>query len=182
MGIAEDIYARCRICTDKAAAVLTDMIDKNTLDPTTVRARRAAADIAADAVYASLCQAFITPIDREDLWLLQEAAEHVCRAAEDTAILLYHGGRRLPAACVPVIRATIACCAAAKQILEAFPDPDTAARQLRVLREAEHLCHVTLHDCFADVTVRRICEAAYRVTVACGQLIAVLRYAAMKNG
>ncbi len=182
MGIAEDIYARCRVCTGKAANVLADMIEKNTLTPTTVRARRAAADIATDAVYASLCHAFITPIDREDLWLLQEAAEHVCCAAEDTAILLYHCGRRLPSACESVVRATIACCTAAEQILESFPDPDTAALQMRVLREAEQVCHVTLHDCFADVTVRRICKASYRVIAACRQLIALLRYTAMKNG
>ncbi len=182
MGIAEDIYARCRVCTDKATAVLIDMIDNHTLEPTAVLARRTAADIAGDTTYALLCRAFITPIDREDLWLLREAAEHVWCTAENTAILLYHCGRQLPGACEPVVRGAATCCTAAGQVAEVFPSPDTIAQQMRVLREAQHTCHITLHNCFADVTVRRICESAFRVIDSCEQLIAVLRYTAMKNG
>ena len=182
MAIAEDIYARCRVCTDKAVGVLTDILNNHALDPTAVQARRTAADIAADTTYALLCRAFITPIDREDLWLLRETAEHVWCAAEDTSLLLYRYGRQLPHTCAPIIHATIACCAAAKQVTEAFPSPDTIAQQMRVLREAQHTCHTTLHDCFTDVTTRRICQHAFCVITACEHLIAALRYAAMKNG
>lgn len=182
MAIAEDIYKRCRVCTDKAATVLNDMIENKALEPAAVRARRTAADIAGDTAYALLCRAFITPIDREDLWLLRETAERVWCSAEDTAILLYHCGRKLPCACKPVIRAATACCTAAGQVAEVFPNPDTTAHQMRLLREAEHTCHTTMRDCFADITVRRICESAYRVIAACERLIAVLRYTAMKNG
>ncbi len=182
MAIAEDIYARCRMCTDKAATILIDMVNGNPLEPMTVRARRTAADIAGDAAYASLCHAFITPIDREDLWLLREAAEDVWCAAEEASILLYHCGRQLPVACEPVIRATAACCTATGQVAEIFPNPDSTVQQMRVLREAQRACHITIHNCFADVTVRRICEGAYHVIAACRQLIAVMRYIAMKNG
>ncbi len=182
MAIADDIYARCRVCTDKAATILTDIINGSKLEPMAVQARRTAADIAGDTAYALLCHAFITPIDREDLWLLRESAERVWCAAEDTAMLLYHCGRLLPAACEPVIQAVAACCTAAGLVIEVFPDPDSTAQQMRVLREAQRTCHITMRNCFADVTVRRICEGAYRVITACEQLIAVLRYAAMKNG
>lgn len=182
MAIAEDIYARCCVCADKAATVLMDMINNNTLEPTTVRARRTAADIAGDTAYTLLSHAFITPIDREDLWLLREAAERVWRAAEDTAILLYHCGRQLPCACEPVIRAAAACCTVARQLVEAFPRPNTGTQQMRVLREAQHICHITTRNCFGDVTARRICESTHHVITTCEQLIAVLRYAAIKNG
>ncbi len=182
MAIAQDIYARCRVCADEAATVLADMIDSQKLEPMAVQARRTAADIAADTVYALLGHAFITPIDREDLWLLREAAERVWCAAEDTAMLLYHCGRQLPPACKPVIHAAAACCTAAGQIAEVFPNPDATAQQMRVLREAQRTCHITIRNCFADVTARRICEGAYCVIAACEQLITVLRYAAMKNG
>ncbi len=182
MAIAEDIYARCRICTEEAATVLTNMIGNIKLDPIAVQSRRTAADIAGDTAYALLGHAFITPIDREDLWLLRETSERVWCAAEDTAMLLYHCGRQLPVACEPVIRATATCCATAGQIVEVFPNSDVTARSMRVLREAQYTCHITTHNCFADVTVRRLCEGAYRVITACEQLIAVLRYVAMKNG
>lgn len=182
MAIAEDIYRRCRVCTDKAATVLTDMIKGNKLEPTAVRARRTAADIAGDTAYALLGHAFITPIDREDLWLLRETAERLLCTAEDTAILLYHCRQQLPCTCEPVIRAVAACCTATEQILENVPNPDGTAQQMRLLREAERTCHTTIHDYFADATVRHICESTYRVIAACERLIAVLRYTAMKNG
>ncbi len=182
MAIAEDVYARCRLCTAEAAAILVGMIDGSRIEPIAVQARRTAADIAGDTVYALLSRAFITPIDREDLWLMHKAAERVWCEAEDTAMLLYHCGRRLPSVCETVIRAAAACCAAAGQITEAFPNSDTAAQRLRVLREAQRTCHTTVHTHFADATVRRICEGAYRVIGACEQLIGILRYTAMKSG
>lgn len=182
MAIAEDIYVRCRVCTNNAATVLTDMINGNRLEPIAVLARRTAADIAGDTAYALLARAFITPIDREDLWLLRETSEHVWRVAEDTALLLYHCGQQLPCACKPIIQAAAECCTAAGQIVEAFPDPDTTAQQMRLLRKAQRTYHTTIHSYFADVTVRRICKSAYRVITACEQLITSLRYAAMKNG
>lgn len=182
MAIAEDIHARCRLCTEKAASMLADMITGDRIDPVTVQARRTAADIAGVTTYALLNRAFITPIDREDLWLMWETSERLCREAEDTALILYHGGRELPSVCKTMIRATVACCEATGKITDLFPSLDTAVQQFRLLREAQHTCHVTIHNCFADATVRQVCESAYRVIGACEQLIHVLRYAALKNG
>ena len=181
MAIAEDIYTRCRVCTKQAANILLDMIDGKKLNPMTVQSRRTAADVAGDTTYSLLGHAFITPIDREDLWLLREAAEQVWRTAEDTAILLFHCGRQLPSVCEPVIQATITCCAAAGKITEMFPHPDATLPQMRVLREAQHICHTTIRNCFADVTARRICEGACRAIAACEMLISILRYTAIKN-
>ncbi len=182
MAIAEDIHARCRLCTAEAATILSGMIDSVTVEPIAVQARRSAADIAGDTVYALLGRAFITPIDREDLWLMHETAEQVWREAEDTALLLYHCGRQLPPACEAAIRTAAACCTAAGQITAAFPHIDATRQRMRVLREAQRICHTTVHTCFADATTRRVCEGVYRVIRACELLIGVLRYAAMKSG
>lgn len=182
MAIAEDIHARCRLCAAEAAAILTGMINGDRMEPIAVQARRTAADIAGDTVYALLGRAFITPIDREDLWLMREAAERVWCEAEDTAMLLYHCGHPLPSVCETVIRTTAACCVTAEQVTEAFPAIDTVVQQTRVLREAQRLCHTTMRNCFADTTARRVCESAYRVIAACEQLIRALRYAALKSG
>lgn len=182
MAIAEDVYARCQLCTTEAAAILTGMINGNKIDPIAVQARRTAADIAGDAAYALLGHAFITPIDREDLWLLREAAERVWCEAEEAALLLYHCDHQLPAACEPAVHMAAACCTAAGQIAEEFPNVTAAAKRLRVLREAQRTCHTTLCNCFADDTARRVCDKAYRVMAACEQLICALRYAAMKSG
>ncbi|MBR5540471.1 MAG: hypothetical protein IKU56_03745 [Clostridia bacterium] len=182
MAIAEDVYARCRLCTVQAATILTGMINGVKIEPIAVQARRTAADIAGDTVYALLGRAFITPIDREDLWLLHETAEHVWCEAENTALLLYHCDRQLPRACEAVVRSSIACCTAARQIAEAFPTPDTTTQQMRALREAQRIYHTTVHSNFTDATIRRICEGTHRVITACEQLIGVLRYTAMKSG
>ena len=182
MAIAEDIYARCQLCTAEAATILTGMINRSKIDPIAVQARRTAADIAGDAVYALLGHAFITPIDREDLWLLREAAERVRCEAEEAALLLYHCDHQLPAVCEPVVHMAAACCTAAGQIAEEFPNATAAAKQLRVLREAQRTCHTTLYNCFADATARRLCDGTYHVIAACEQFIRALQYAAMKSG
>ncbi len=181
MAIAEDIYARCRVCTNEAATLLTDLLNSEKPDPMTVQARRTAADIAGNAIYALLRHAFITPIEREDLWLLRETAERVWRTAEDTALLLYHCEQPLPPACEPVVCMAITCCTVAKQLAEAFPNVESIPKQMRLLREAEYTYHAALRTCFADDAARSLCEGVYRVITACEQFIAVLRYVAMKN-
>lgn len=182
MAIANDIYTRCRVCTEKAATILTDMTKGNYPEPLSIKTRRTAADVAGDATYALLCHTFITPIDREDLWLLRDAAERVWRTAEDTALLSYYCGQLIPCTCESVIHAAAACCTVAKQVVEIFPRTDTIVQQMRILRESQYTCHITMCNCFADTTVQCICESAYRVIMACEKLIDTLRYTAIKNG
>lgn len=181
MAITADIRARCRLCTDQAAGILTGMIRGKRTEPIAVQARRTAADIAADTVYTLLQRTFITPIDREDLWLMHESAERIWREAEETALLLYHSMGQLPHACEVAIRAAATCCTSVSEVIETFPDLNTTSQQMHVLREAERICHMTLRNSFADTAVERVCRSIQRVLRACEELIRILRYIAVKN-
>ena len=151
------------------------------LSPTAVHARRLAADIAADAACAALGRAFITPLDREDLWLLRQRAEGVLCAAEEVALCVYHGGV-LPDCCVPLLTAVAAGCRQLEKAWERFPEADGAAPVLRTLREAEMVRHTLRHERFADMTVRRLTDSLGRVPDAGVALWESMRYVALKNG
>ncbi len=167
MAITEDIYARCRLCLQQAAHLL----DGEKIDAIAIQARRKTADIAQSTFYAMLKHAFITPIDREDLWLIHTAAEHIHREAENTALRFCRGEQHPSSEEETIRRVVAACCTATEQIMSSFPALEISASHKRILREAECLCHA------AD----RIGESAYRVVEACERFIIVLQYAALKN-
>lgn len=181
MGIAEDIGVRCRRCLHEAAQTLEAVSRGEVSSPVTVRARRVAADIAADAACAALGRAFITPLDREDLWLLRQCAEAVLCAAEEVGLCAYHGGV-LPDCCVPLLQATAHGCRQLGTVWERFPDADITAPLLRPLREAHAILHTLRHDRFADMTVRRLTDGVGRVIDAGIRLAECRQYAALKNG
>lgn len=182
MAIAQDIYARTRDCAAKAAETIERLRSGRVPDPLTVRARHTAADIAADALYAQLLKAFLTPIDREDLWLIHTAGEAVYEAAEAVSLCVYHGGRAVPVRADKALCALSACCDVCVKAVTAFGEVSRAAPWRQVLREAEEVLHRTMHDSFADATVRRLVTQGFALLHACERLITALRYAGLKNG
>ncbi|MBQ9963957.1 MAG: hypothetical protein IJP14_02425 [Clostridia bacterium] len=180
MAIAEDIYERCKRCLRDAAALTKSLQDGKAVTPADVSARRAAADIAADTVFCLLRQAFITPIDREDLWALRDSCEAVLRAAEDTALVLYCAGRGVPPCCAPVLEQAARACAVPLKLWERFPHI-ASGNALSPLREAERVCYETKRAVFADATARRVCEAAVKTVAACERAVGQLQYRALKN-
>ncbi len=174
MAITEEIYERCNRCLQDAAALLQALSAGNTFTPAAVTARRTAADIAADVAVTELQKAFITPIDREDLWLLWDGCEAVLRAAEDTALTLYCAGRGTPSCCAALLRQASAC-AAAPEVPHSLP------AALRAIREAERSCLETERTLFADSTARRVCEAVRHLITACERVITQTRYCTLKN-
>ncbi len=62
----------------------------------TIRLSRRARTVAAQTAFLELQQAFITPIDREDLLTLRQLTETVHRAAEDITLTLYAHGLSAP--------------------------------------------------------------------------------------
>ena len=178
MSIAEDIYARCRFCSEQAAHILSDICDGKKIDPITVQARRNSADIAGDTFYTMLRQTFITPIDREDLWLMYQAAEAILCEAENTALTLCEQEERSPV-CEAMIRAAAACCSMTKERILSFPRSDISAQYKRILRKAEHTCCTVNSSVY--IPTQRIRESVRRVIDVCEQFITVLEYATLKN-
>lgn len=62
----------------------------------TIRVSRRTRVVSMQTLFSELEQAFITPIDREDLLTLRQTTESVLRAAEDIVLTLYAHGLSAP--------------------------------------------------------------------------------------
>ena len=178
MAIAEEIYERGQRCLREAAVWLQQAADGQIPTPGAIAARRTAADMAADTATALLRQAFITPIDREDLWVFWEACEAVLCAVEEVALTAYCCGRTVPTGCANAVIQTAAVC---RGIAENFPNSTVTVPVLRSLRDAERTCYETRRAVFENATARRICEALQEALRACAAVCSVQRYCAVKN-
>ncbi len=181
MAIAEDIYARCARCLCDAAELARALTVGKTVVPTDVTARRAAADIAADTTFGLLRQAFITPVDREDLWTLWGCAEAVLRAVEDTALSLYCAGRGLPSECVSAMQQLAECCESPVVAIESRLKTEALTTAVQTIRQAVHRCYETERAVFANATARRTCQSMLIGAAACERVVAQLRYMILKN-
>ncbi len=180
MGIAEDIYTRCRRSLRDGTATLAAVKNGTYPDPTSVTARRIAADMADEAALVLLARAFITPIEREDLWQLRRGAEAVHIAAEDVALGVYHGGV-LPASCAVLLDNAATCCEAVAAWFESFPRLPTTA-PLRLIRDSQQQLHTLRHERFGDMTVRRLTDRLTEFTDTLIRFVDVCRYTFLKNG
>ena len=178
MAIAEDIYARCRLCCVSAATILEEMVIGNTVDRVAVAARRPAADIAGDTAAALLRRTFITPVEREDLWRLRSQGERLWQQAENAALVAYHRRKAGPLSCHDVLRAAATVCAEIAQAWEPFPHHAVTAPSLRQLREAQRLCHTALHQCQDG---EQLCDAVLAVLEQAETVLDTLQYIHIKN-
>lgn len=177
MAITEDCYTRCRHCITSAKTVLEELQRGQVPNPAAVQARRTAADIAGETTYRLLRHAFITPIDREDLWALWASAERIWRTAEDTALVLYHSGCTLPYDCKGAIVAAADCC----NETAAASETTKTASAYRAVRAAQTLCHTTLHNRFADAGTQRLCIGTLQTVAACEDWLSLFQYVILKN-
>lgn len=178
MAIANEICDRASGCVKQASVILSDARQGRVCDPTTVFARRGAADIAATSLYGILNKAFVTPIDREDLWLIHTAGEAVIQTTEDLVLCFYHAGRPVPSSLCEAMNAVEQCLS-----LSAKADDEQGAdKRWQGLRHAERVLHRTLRDTFADATARRCAYRALRVVDACRRWLNAHRYSNLKNG
>ena len=83
-------YLFCERCLAQTTAILNDLAQGHPPNIDSVHRRRHKDRIALKALYDALRHAFITPIDREDLWLLCTTAQRVLSAAEDLALRADH--------------------------------------------------------------------------------------------
>ncbi len=109
-----------------------------------IRRRRRTGVIALQTTFTELKEAFITPIDREDLWLLRQTTEAVLRAAEDIVLTLYRCGKTaLP--CDDTARLTAVeeecrfLCAAVEAVA-VYPRLDAAEKQLNAAEKQHEQC------------------------------------------
>ena len=181
MAIAEDVYERCRACTVNAATILENIVVGKPVQPSAVAARRTAADIAGDTTAALLRQAFITPIEREDLWRLRSLSERLWREAENTALFVSRQRKPLPIPCRQIFHAAAVACQSVGQAFEQFPRHHALACTLRPLRDAERLCHTVAHEYCDDVTTGHLCQAVLRLIAQAEMLSEALQYIQIKN-
>lgn len=180
MGIAEDIYARCRRSLQDGNALLTAAMGGVFPDTATVTARRIAADVADEATFALLARAFITPLEREDLWQLRRQAEEIHVAAEEVALSVHHGGV-LPDCCVTLLCGAQQGCEAVAVWFDTFPRLPSDA-PLRVIRDSQRQLYALRHERFGDMTVRRLTDRIATFTDTLIRFIDVCRYLFLKNG
>lgn len=104
-----------------------------------VRLSRRARTIAMQTTFLELQQAFITPIDREDLLSLRQHTEAMHRAAEDIVLTAYaHGRSALSPDDTAALSAAIQECTLLYEAVDAlgcFPRSDTVVQKLTA---AEH--------------------------------------------
>ena len=149
-------YEFCERCVAQAVSLLKDLQHAHPPTELDIRRRRRAGSIALRGLYDTLRQAFLTPIDREDLWQLCLLSERVLFAAEETGFRQQPFDPRMLTACTQL-----------RQAVAAFPNfrrDETAFEQVAKLQ-------VTLSDaCISN-----------GLTDACGRLADALLFAALKN-
>lgn len=170
MTIAADVFTRVQDCAEKAAKILEN---GQAITPQTVYTRRCAADIAKAAIFDALQAAFITPVDREDLWRLCEAGERLLCAAERFWLEMGCQNRTpsspIDTMCHALARACRVCGTAA--------DPSSA----KAVRYAQQVCYTVREQRYTDTAVRDLCDRGCCVAEACEHLLYVRRYTTLKN-
>ena len=183
------LYQQCGRSVEQALDVLETLRQRRAITTATVQEihlRRATAIIALQASFEELRHAFITPLDREELFRLRQAMEALPRAAEDIALTLYTSGRQaLPTGDTRLLSAVTACCrlmGEALARLDAYPRSDTAAKRLsaleRQLDEAEQAYWQSLPT--ADPLLDQAYRALRAVVAACTAAASALRHALLK--
>ena len=99
-----------------------------------IRLSRRARTLSAQTAFLELQQAFITPIDREDLLELRQLADAVHRAAEDVVLALYAHGLSAPSPDdTAALSAAVQECTLlyeAVESLQTYPRSDTVVQKL----------------------------------------------------
>ncbi len=141
-----------------------------------IHRRRHAADIALQAKFDELRRAFITPIDREDLWLLRQCVDQIAETAEDIPLALYRRG--LPCLSpndTALLSAVTNECTAlhtALLSLDGYPRNDNIIKHLAAADKAHRQTQKT-NGAAAE-------EAFYRLSAACAAAVHTTRYVVLK--
>ena len=154
-------YDYCERNVADAAALLQDLKNGHLPTEQQITRRRRTGAIALRALYDELRRAFLTPIDREDLWQLCLAAQQVLFAVENTALTgSYHQQR--------ILCSLIAACTQLRSAVSMFP-------QFR--RDDAWLDHVFK----AQMHLSEVRQSEKVVSTTCAALIDALLLAALKN-
>lgn len=171
------IYEQCERSIEQAVKTLELLRRRQRLSDENrrpIHRRRQTAAIAMQATFSELQDAFITPIDREDLWLLRQLAEAVTRAAEDVVLGLIRSRRQASEdADLPFLTAVITECqllSLAFASFSAYPRSDALLRRLQAL-EQRHLQNEEL-DCTTNALIE--------VSNACFAAASGIRYVALR--
>ncbi|MBR2405938.1 MAG: hypothetical protein IKB04_02690 [Clostridia bacterium] len=173
-------YDRCANSVSEALSVLDFLRHREAITAATVEAlhrRRHTADIALKAAFEELRRAFITPADREDLWLLWQTAEQITEAAEEIVLSLI---RKQHSCLTPNDTAQLAAvtaeCRALHEAFAALPDYPHSDRVLQHVDTAERL-----HRQTEKITGHPLTDAALRhVSATCATATRTIRYALLK--
>lgn len=172
MAITEEILDRCRHCCRTAKQTLLTLSEGGFLDPSTVTIRRRAANISADASFALLRRAFITPLDREDVWQLRYHSERLLRESENTALRVQGANERCRS--FDTVYKAADCCDLLHVAMERFPNPFDVASVYSAIED--------LHCRLLRETDSVLTESLVCVAVACEELLFWLQYVLLKNG
>ncbi len=90
-------YTYCKHSVEGASSLIRDIRGGHFPDPGDIRLRRHKDGVVRRSLFEELRRAFLTPIDRDDLWQMCTKTAHVFTKAEDIVLELWRQGwTRLP--------------------------------------------------------------------------------------
>ena len=164
---------------ERALAVLKTLRNRETITAAQVEnlhRQRHTADIVLQSEFDALRRAFITPIDREDLWLLFQVTEQLAEAAEDIPLTLYRHQQSCPALeDTALLTAVTDECNALHNVFSCllqYPRNDAIVKQL-ISAEKAHRQTQKTNGATAE-------KALHRLSAACAAAVRTTRYVVLK--
>ncbi len=143
-----------------------------------IRLHRQTADIALQGTFEELRHAFITPIDREEMWHMRQITECVAHCAEEACVALWQEGCSAPSPNdTALLAAVFKECSHLRDAVAAFPYYPRTEQVLVHLKEAERQ-----HRLCEGIGGREPLQSALKkLSAACFDAAESLRYILLKS-
>ncbi len=152
----------------QATEILTELRRRHAVSAERTEAvyrRRHTADIALQACFDKLQHAFVTPIDREDILLLRQTAEHTVCAAEDIQLTLYRNGQTAlssdDTALLTAVSTETRLLKDAFTVFPLYPRQKTVLSRLAALEKQHRLSETLGGSSFAELSLRRLSNTCF---------------------
>ena len=164
------IYDSAARSMQNALNVLHSLRHRDTITDITVndiRLSRRTRAIALQTTFSELSQAFITPIDREDLLELRQLTERILRASEDVILTLYAHGQSAPTsddtAALTAVTKECTLLYEAVDAIASYPRSDTVIDKLTAA-EQQHWLYQDFDSSPTHHAIRQLSDTCYHTT------------------
>lgn len=174
------IYTQCENSLRQAQEILDSLRQRRAITETTIRdihRRRHTADIAMQATFEELRHAFITPIDREDIWRLRQITEAVVHSTEDAVLTFFRHRQSVmhpnDNALLCAVNTACRLLQAAMESFPSYPRSNAVLGHLTALEKQHRQCEELTGSEIGDAPLKNI-------SAACFSAAEILRYILLK--